>query len=345
MFGFSAKEMGIDLGTANTLIYIKDKGMVLNEASCIAYDKRNAEVIATGAKAKAMYGKAPKDIVVVKPLQDGVISDFDMAAEMLQRFIRTAMGEKKPSGMRIVIGVPSGVTEVEKLAVEEVVGPMGAKEVYILDEPTAAAIGAGLDIDSSDACMVVDIGGGTTDVAILSLGGIVVSTSLRYAGDKMNEAIIQYVRKKKGVLIGDKTAEELKIKVGSAMIETGADGKEIIKVMDARGRDLISGLPKTFRVNSKDMEAALHESMEMIIDAVKSTVEKAPPEIAADIAERGVMLTGGGGMIENLDKLIARRTGMEVSLAPDPYEAVALGAGKSLENIERLRVYASDKKR
>ena len=222
---------------------------------------------------------------------------------------------------------------------------MGAKEVYILDEPTAAAIGAGLDIDSSDACMVVDIGGGTTDVAILSLGGIVVSTSLRYAGDKMNEAIIQYVRKKKGVLIGDKTAEELKIKVGSAMIETGADGKEIIKVMDARGRDLISGLPKTLRVNSKDMEAALHESMEMIIDAVKSTVEKAPPEIAADIAERGVMLTGGGGMIENLDKLIARRTGMEVSLAPDPYEAVALGAGKSLENIERLRVYASDKKR
>ena len=345
MFGFSAKEMGIDLGTANTLIYIKDKGMVLNEASCIAYDKRNAEVIAPGAKAKAMYGKAPKDIVVVKPLQDGVISDFDMAAEMLQRFIRTAMGEKKPSGMRIVIGVPSGVTEVEKLAVEEVVGLMGAKEVYILDEPTAAAIGAGLDIDSSDACMVVDIGGGTTDVAILSLGGIVVSTSLRYAGDKRNEAIIQYVRKKKGVLIGDKTAEELKIKVGSAMIETGADGKEIIKVMDARGRDLISGLPKTFRVNSKDMEAALHESMEMIIDAVKSTVEKAPPEIAADIAERGVMLTGGGGMIENLDKLIARRTGMEVSLAPDPYEAVALGAGKSLENIERLRVYASDKKR
>lgn len=345
MFGFSAKEMGIDLGTANTLIYIKDKGMVLNEASCIAYDKRNAEVIATGHKAKAMYGKAPKDIIVVKPLQDGVISDFDMAAEMLQRFIRTAMGEKKPSGMRIVIGVPSGVTEVEKLAVEEVVGLMGAKEVYILDEPTAAAIGAGLDIDSSDACMIIDIGGGTTDVAILSLGGIVVSTSLRYAGDKMNEAIIQYIRKKKGVLIGDKTAEELKIKVGSAMIETGSDGKEIVKTMDARGRDLISGLPRTFRVNSKDMEAALHESMEMIVDAVKTTVEKAPPEIAADIAERGVMLTGGGAMIENLDKLIAQRTGMEVSIAPDPYEAVALGAGKSLENIERLRVYASDKKR
>ncbi len=345
MFGFSAKEMGIDLGTANTLIYIKDKGMVLNEASCIAYDKRNAEVIATGAKAKAMYGKAPKDIVVVKPLQDGVISDFDMAAEMLQRFIRTAMGEKKPSGMRIVIGVPSGVTEVEKLAVEEVVGLMGAKEVYILDEPTAAAIGADLDIDSSDACMIVDIGGGTSDVAILSRGGIVVSTSLRYAGDKMNEAIIQYVRKKKGVLIGDKTAEELKIKVGSAMIETGADGKEIIKTMDARGRDLISGLPKTFRVNSKDMESALHESMEMIVDAVKTTVEKAPPEIAADIAERGLILTGGGSMIENLDKLIAQRTGMEVALAPNPYEAVALGAGRSLENIERLRVYASDKKR
>jgi rod shape-determining protein MreB len=345
VFGFSSKDMGIDLGTANTLIYIKDSGMVLNEASCIAYDKRSAEVIATGSKAKAMFGKAPKDIVVVRPLQDGVISDFDMTAEMLQRFIRTALNERKPSGMRVVVGVPSGVTEVEKRAVEEVVRLMGAKEVFILDEPTAAAIGSGLDIDDSTACMVADIGGGTSDVAILSLGGIVVSTSLRYAGDKFNEAIIQYVRKKKGVLIGDKTAEELKIRVGSALIEVDGDGKEIVKTMNARGRDLISGLPKTFRINSKDMEAALHESMEMIIDAVKSTVEKAPPEIAADIAERGLVLTGGGGMIENLDKLISQRTGLEVTLAPNPYEAVALGAGKSLENIERLRVYASDKKR
>jgi rod shape-determining protein MreB len=231
------------------------------------------------------------------------------------------------------------------MAVEEVLTDLGAREVYILDEPTAAAIGAGLDIDSSEASMVADIGGGTSDIAILALGGIVVSTSLRYAGDKFNEAIIQYVRKKKGVLIGDKTAEELKIRVGSAMVEKDEDGKEIIKQMSARGRDLISGLPKTFKCTNKDMEAALHESMEMIVDAVKNTVEKAPPEIAADIADKGMMLTGGGGMIENLDKLIAMKTGMDVAVASQPYEAVALGTGKSLDDIEKLMVYASDKKR
>lgn len=337
--------MGIDLGTANTLIYIKDKGVVLNEATVIAYDKRTARIIATGTKAKAMLGKAPKDIIVIRPLQDGVISDFDMTAEMLERFIRQALEDKRPSGLRVVVGVPSGVTDVEKRAVEEVVMNLGAKEVYILDEPTAAAIGAGLDIDDSDACMVADIGGGTTDVAILALGGIVVSTSLRYAGDKFNEAIIQYVRKKKGVLIGDKTAEELKIRVGSALVEKDDEGKEIVKQMSARGRDLISGLPKTFKCTNKDMEAALHESMEMIVDAIKNTVEKAPPEIAADIAEKGMMLTGGGGMIENLDKLISMKTGMEVALAEQPYEAVALGTGRSLQDVEKLMVYASDKKR
>ena len=341
----SAKDMGIDLGTANTLIYIKDKGVVLNEATVIAYDKRTARIIATGTKAKAMLGKAPKEIVVIRPLADGVISDFDMTTEMLERFIRQALGEKRPSGMRIVVGVPSGVTAVEKMAVEEVLTDLGAREVYILDEPTAAAIGAGLDIDSSEASMVADIGGGTSDIAILALGGIVVSTSLRYAGDKFNEAIIQYVRKKKGVLIGDKTAEELKIRVGSALVEKDEDGKEIIKQMSARGRDLISGLPKTFKCTNKDMEAALHESMEMIVDAVKNTVEKAPPEIAADIAEKGMMLTGGGGMIENLDKLIAMKTGMDVAVASQPYEAVALGTGKSLDDVEKLMVYASDKKR
>ena len=345
MISFSAKDMGIDLGTANTLIFMKEKGIILNEASVIAYNKVSQKVIATGTDAKAMIGKAPQNIVVVKPLQDGVISDFDMTAEMLQRFIAKALGDRKPSGLRVVVGVPSGVTEVEKRAVEEVVRQMGAKEVYILDEPTAAAIGAGLDIDSSDACMICDIGGGTTDIAILALGGIVVSSSLRYAGDKFNDAIIAYIRKKKGVLIGTKTAEELKIRVGSALIETDGEGKEIIRNMEARGRDLISGLPKKFKVSNKDMEAALHESMDMIVDAVKSTVEKAPPEIAADIADRGMMLAGGGGMIENLDKLINERTGMAVGIAEDPYEAVAIGTGKSLDNIEKLKIYANVKKR
>lgn len=346
MFGITAsRDMGIDLGTANTLIYIKDKGIVLNEATCIAYDKRSQKIIATGTKAKAMYGKAPKEIVVIKPLQDGVISDFDLTAEMLERFIKQALDEKNPSGFRVAVGVPSGVTEVEKRAVDEVISDLGAREVYILDEPTAAAIGAGLDIDDSEACMIADIGGGTCDIAILALGGIVVSTSLRYAGDKFNEAIIGYVRRKKGVLIGDKTAEELKIRVGSAMVERDEEGKEILKTMSARGRDLISGLPKEFKCTNKDMEAALHESMEMIVDAIKNTVEKAPPEIAADIADRGMMLTGGGAMIENLDKLISLKTSMAVGIAEQPYEAVAIGTGKSLDDVEKLKLYASDKKR
>ncbi len=345
MISFSSRDMGIDLGTANTLIYMKEKGIILNEPSVIAYDKNIGEIIATGQKAKDMYGKTPANIIVVKPLQDGVISDFDMTSEMLQRFIKRSLGERKPSGLRVVVGVPSGVTEVEKRAVEEVVRQMGAREVYILDEPTAAAIGAGLNIDTSEASMIADIGGGTTDIAILAMGGIVVSTSLRYAGDKFNEAVIQYIRKKKGVLIGEKTAEELKINVGSALVEKDASGEENLYSMKARGRDLISGLPKTFEVSNKDMEAALYESMELIIDALKSTVEKAPPEIAADIAEKGMVLSGGGGMIENLDKLISQRTGMIVEKAKYPQEAVALGTGKSLDNIEKLRKYVDAKKR
>lgn len=345
MISFSSRDMGIDLGTANTLIYMKEKGIILNEPSVIAYDKNIGEIIATGQKAKDMYGKTPANIIVVKPLQDGVISDFDMTSEMLQRFIKRSLGERKPSGLRVVVGVPSGVTEVEKRAVEEVVRQMGAREVYILDEPTAAAIGAGLNIDTSEASMIADIGGGTTDIAILAMGGIVVSTSLRYAGDKFNEAVIQFIRKKKGVLIGDKTAEELKINVGSALVDKDTSGEENLYSMKARGRDLISGLPKTFEVSNKDMEAALYESMELIIDAVKSTVEKAPPEIAADIAEKGMVLSGGGGMIENLDKLISQRTGMIVEKAKDPREAVALGTGKSLDNIEKLRKYVDAKKR
>ena len=272
MISFSSRDMGIDLGTANTLIYMKEKGIILNEPSVIAYDKNIGEIIATGQKAKDMYGKTPANIIVVKPLQDGVISDFDMTSEMLQRFIKRSLGERKPSGLRVVVGVPSGVTEVEKRAVEEVVRQMGAREVYILDEPTAAAIGAGLNIDTSEASMIADIGGGTTDIAILAMGGIVVSTSLRYAGDKFNEAVIQYIRKKKGVLIGEKTAEELKINVGSALVEKDASGEENLYSMKARGRDLISGLPKTFEVSNKDMEAALYESMELIIDALKSSL-------------------------------------------------------------------------
>lgn len=343
-FNFFSKDMGIDLGTANTLIYIKDQGIVLNEPTVIAVDNRNGNVVATGTPAKEMIGKAPAVLSVVRPLKDGVISDFDMTAEMLKQFITKAVNEKKLS-LRVVVGVPSGVTEVEKRAVEEVVRQMGAKEVFILDEPMAAAIGAGLDVDSSSASMVADIGGGTSDIAIVALGGIVTSTSLRYAGDKFNEAVLQYMRKKYGLLIGEKTAEKLKIEVGCAMIDKDEDGNPIIETTLASGRDAVSGLPKTIEVSNQDMEEALSESMEMIVDAVKGTIEKAPPEVAADIANHGMVLSGGGGLIKNLDKLIEQRTGMEVSIAENAFEAVALGTGMSLQDVEKLKLYAKAKYR
>ena len=341
---FFTKDMGIDLGTANTLIYIKDQGIVLNEPTVIAVDNRNGNVVATGTPAKEMIGKAPAVLSVVRPLKDGVISDFDMTAEMLKQFISKAVNEKKLS-LRVVVGVPSGVTEVEKRAVEEVVRQMGAKEVFILDEPMAAAIGAGLDVDSSSASMVADIGGGTSDIAIVALGGIVTSTSLRYAGDKFNEAVLQYMRKKYGILIGEKTAEKLKIEVGCAMIDKDENGNPIIETTHASGRDAVSGLPKTIEVTNQDMEEALSESMEMIVDAIKGTIEKAPPEVAADIANHGMVLSGGGGLIKNLDRLIEQRTGMEVTIAENAFEAVALGTGMSLGDVEKLKLYAKAKYR
>lgn len=341
----SAKDMGIDLGTANTLIYIKDSGIVLNEPSVIAVDNRRGVTLAVGDEAKAMIGKAPANISVIRPLQDGVISDFDRTADMLSEFIAKAVSANKIKNYRAVVGVPSGVTEVEKRAVEEVVRQMGASEVYILEEPMAAAIGAGLDVDSSTACMIADIGGGTTDIAIVALGGIVASTSIRHAGDKFNDAIIQYVRKRHSLLIGEKTAEKLKIQAGAACLDTDENGDEIIKTVKASGRDIISGLPKIIDVTNRDIMLALQESVDIVIDGIKATIEKAPPEIAADIAESGIVLSGGGGLIYNLDKLIEKRTGMKASIAENAFEAVALGTGMSLNDIEKLKVYASSVKR
>lgn len=335
-----AKDMGIDLGTANTLIYIKDSGIVVNEPSVIATDTRRRVTIAVGKDAKEMLGKAPQNISVVRPLQDGVISDFDAAIEMMKEFIKMAVPSKQLRNFRVVVGVPSGVTEVEKRAVDQVVRQMGATEVYILEEPMAAAIGAGLPVDGTDGCMIADIGGGTTDIAIIALGGIVCSTSIRHAGDKLNEAVIQYIKKRHALLIGEHTAEQLKINIGCACMDTDENGNEIIETMSARGRDIISGLPKTLEVTNKDMMIALQESMDIIVDGVKLTIENAPPEIAADIAERGMVLSGGGGKIKNLDKLITKRTGIEVSVAEDAFEAVALGTGRSLEDIEKLKIYA-----
>ena len=339
---FKAKDMGIDLGTANTLIYVKDSGIILNEPSVIAVENRSGKTLAVGFNAKEMLGKAPHNISVVRPLQDGVISDFDRTADMLKNFLETALRARKIRNFRVVVGVPSGVTEVEKRAVSEVVRQLGASEVFILEEPMAAAIGAGIDVDGTTGCLIADIGGGTTDVAIIALGGIVCSTSIRHAGDKINEAIIQYMRKRHSLLIGERTAENLKVNIGCACMDVDEKGNEIIKTMNARGRDIISGLPKTLEVTNKDMMIALQESMDIIVDAIKGTIEKAPPEIAADIADRGMILSGGGGMIYNLDKLIKKRTGMEVSIAENAFEAVALGAGKSLEDIEKLKIYAQN---
>lgn len=342
---FKAKDMGIDLGTANTLIYVKGSGIVLNEPSVIAVDSRGGKTLAVGAAAKEMLGKAPSNISVVRPLQDGVISDFDRTADMLKSFLEAALKIKRIRNFRVVVGVPSGVTEVEKRAVEEIVRQMGATEVFILEEPMAAAIGAGMPVDGTNGCMIADIGGGTTDVAIIALGGVVTSTSIRHAGDKMNEAIIQYMRKRHALLIGERTAEELKINIGCACLDEDKDGNEVIVSMDARGRDIISGLPKTLSVTNKDMMIALQESLDIIIDAIKTTIEKAPPEIAADIAERGMLLSGGGGKIYNLDKLIKKRTDMDVKVADNAFEAVAVGTGMSLDDIEKLKTYAQNGKK
>lgn len=342
---FKAKDMGIDLGTANTLIYVKGSGIVLNEPSVIAVDSRGGKTLAVGAAAKEMLGKAPSNISVVRPLQDGVISDFDRTADMLKSFLEAALKIKRIRNFRVVVGVPSGVTEVEKRAVEEIVRQMGATEVFILEEPMAAAIGAGMPVDGTNGCMIADIGGGTTDVAIIALGGVVTSTSIRHAGDKMNEAIIQHMRKRHALLIGERTAEELKINIGCACLDEDEDGNEVIVSMDARGRDIISGLPKTLSVTNKDMMIALQESLDIIIDAIKTTIEKAPPEIAADIAERGMLLSGGGGKIYNLDKLIKKRTDMDVKVADNAFEAVAVGTGMSLDDIEKLKIYAQNGKK
>lgn len=346
MFKFvSMKDMGIDLGTANTLIYIKDIGIVLNEPSVIAKDNRRGVTIAVGAEAKQMIGKAPSSISVVRPLKDGVISDFDRTSEMLKAFIEKVANAHRVRNFRVVVGVPSGVTEVEKRAVEEVIRQMGASEVYILNEPMAAAIGTGLDVDSSTACMIADIGGGTTDIAIIALGGIVVSSSIRYGGDKFNDAVIQYMRKRYALLIGDKTAEYLKISVGTAGMDIDENGDEIIESVKASGRDIISGLPKTLEVTNRDIMLALQESIDLVIDGIKSTIEKAPPEVAADIANNGITLTGGGGNIHNLDALIKKKTGIDAVVAENCFEAVALGTGTSLNNIRKLKIYASNVKR
>lgn len=337
-------DVGIDLGTANTLIYFKNKGIIFNEPSVIAVDDHTKTIIATGKEAKEMVGRAPEYIKVVRPLQDGVISDFGMTQAMLKDFLRKAIPSKSVfTRTRIVVGVPSGVTEVEKRAVQEVIRQMGARDIFIMDEPMAAAIGSGLQVDHPRGCMVADIGGGTSDIAIISLGGIVTSTSLRVAGDKMDDAIVQYMRKTYGILIGENTAEYIKIQIGGVSYKEFEEENNMSA--DIRGRDMVTGLPKTIAITSLDIMKALEEPVNSIVESIRTTLEKAPPEISADIMDSGMVLTGGGALLRGLDKLIIQETGMRVSIGDNPLEAVALGTGMSLSHIENIQKYVNKRKK
>ncbi len=336
------QDIGIDLGTANTLVFIKDKGIVLSEASVIAYNANTKKVIAVGNEAKNMLGAAPPHIKVVRPLEDGVISDFGMTHLMLKAFVEKVVSTSSLiTAVRVVIGVPSGVTEVEKRAVEEVTRQMGAKEVFIMEEPMAAAIGSGLDVDSSTGCMITDIGGGTSDIAIIALGGIVASTSLRIAGDKMNEAIINYIRKVYSLLIGEKMAEKVKVAIGCAFIDE-TDPDWILEYIIS-GRDLVTGLPKSIEVNSRDICNALEEPISAIIMGIKETLEAAPPELAADIINKGMILVGGAAFLRGLDRLIQKETGIETTIAENAAEAVAMGTGLSMQNMDTLQAHIRSK--
>ncbi|MGI6751359.1 MAG: rod shape-determining protein [Anaerovoracaceae bacterium] len=341
-FKMFSQDVGIDLGTANTLIYIKGKGIILKEPSVIAVDTNQGSVYAVGLQAADMLGRVPENIKVVRPIKGGVISDYTMTQEMLREFLVKAFkgGKLIKKNMRVVVGVPSGISNVERRAIEEVIRQMGAKQVFILDEPMAAAIGSGIPVDEARGHMIADIGGGTSDVAIISLGGIVNSTALRHAGDDMDEAIVGYMRKTFGLLIGEKTAEQIKIKIGCVYNQPNEEGvEEEILAMEAKGRDVVSGLPRTVTVTSMDVVSALGESVSLIIEAVKTTLENAPPELAADIMVNGMVLTGGCSHLRGFAELIAHHTGLNVTVAENALEAVAEGTGNSLSHIDKLKRY------
>ena len=321
-------DMGIDLGTANTLVHLKGKGIVIREPSVVAVQKDTNEVLAIGSEAKRMIGRTPGNIVAIRPLKDGVIADFDITQPMLRYFIKKAVGNKTFVRPRVVVGVPSGVTAVERRAVLDATIQAGAREAYLIEEPMAAAIGAGLPVQEATGNMVVDIGGGTSEVAVISLGGIVVSISVRIGGDKMDEAIVQYIKKKYNLLIGERTAEEIKIGIGTAMQMEEPDTMEI------RGRDLVTGLPKTLTIDANQIQEALAEPVAGIIDAVRGSLEKTPPELSSDIIDRGIVMTGGGSLLRNLDRLISKETGMPVYVSDAALSCVALGTGIAVEHVD-----------
>lgn len=327
--GLFSKDIGIDLGTANTLVYIKGKGIVVREPSVVAIDKYEGKVIAVGNEANEMIGRTPEGKVAVRPMKDGVIADFDITQAMIRQFIKEANVSSvfKP---RVIVCIPSGITEVERRAVEEAVIHAGAKDVVLIEEPMAAAIGAGLPVDEATGSMVVDIGGGTTEVAVISLGGIVASRSIRIAGDALDSAIMNYIKKEHGINIGDKMAEEIKMAIGSAY-ESNQES-----VFEVRGRDVSTGLPKIAQIKESEIRTAISENVEEMLEAIKYTLENTPPELAADIMERGIMLTGGGALIRGLDKLITEATKIPTHVAEYPLDCVAVGTGKSLDRIKEL---------
>ncbi|WAA10243.1 rod shape-determining protein [Fervidibacillus albus] len=337
MFGIGAKDLGIDLGTANTLVYIKGKGVVLREPSVVAFQTDTKQIVAVGNDAKNMIGRTPGNVIALRPMKDGVIADYETTAKMMKYFINQAY-KKTGFGRKpyVMVCVPSGITAVEERAVKDATRQAGARDAYTIEEPFAAAIGADLPVWEPTGSMVVDIGGGTTEVAIISLGGIVTSQSIRVAGDEMDEAIISYIRKNYNLMIGDRTAESIKMEIGSAGMPEGIESMEI------RGRDLVTGLPKTIEITAEEVSKALHDTVYSIIEAVKMTLEKTPPELAADIMDRGIVLTGGGALLRNLDRVISEETNMPVLIAENPLDCVAIGTGKALENIDVFKNRSKD---
>ncbi|MCI2147425.1 MAG: rod shape-determining protein MreB [Clostridiales bacterium] len=326
-----ATEVGIDLGTANVLVYIKNKGIVLNEPSVVAVNRDTDEILAIGEEARQMLGRTPANIIAAKPLKDGVVSDYDITERMLQYFIRKTCGSSRFFKPIIMVCVPSGVTEVEKRAVREAATEAGGKEVYLMEEPLAAAIGAGLDVTEPSGKMVIDIGGGTTDIAVIALGGIVTSASIKVAGDEFDDSIIKYMRKVHKLYIGERTGEDIKKEIGTAY------PREEEVTMECRGRDLVTGLPKTITISSDEIMEAMEEPLNTICEAIHSVLEQTPPELAADISNSGIVITGGGALMYGIDKKVAERTGMEVRIADDPKSCVAIGTGKALDELDKLQ--------
>lgn len=338
LFSRFSRDIGIDLGTANTLAYVLGKGIVLQEPSVVAVDQLTKQTLAVGADAKMMLGRTPGNVVAIRPLRDGVIADFEKAELMLQHFIRRVHGGKSLVSPRVVVGIPSGVTGVERRAVMEAATQAGAREVHLLDEPVAAAIGAGLPVDEPTGNMIIDIGGGTTEVAVMSLQGSVISESVRVAGDELTESIAQYMKKVHNLVIGERTAEEIKIQIGSAYPTHDNDDAH----MEVRGLHLLSGLPRTVLVKGPEIRESMTEPLSSIVEAVKRTLERMPPELAADIVDRGIMLAGGGALLKGLDKLISHETGIVVHIASDPLCCVVMGTGLVLENFQQFsRVFSN----